>query len=116
MVVIDALDGHIITTLPIGSGCDGVKFDPGMKRVYSSNGEGTMTVVQELNKDSFKVLENVTTILGARTLAVDAKTHHLYLPSAEYNPAQAATTENPRPRRTMKPDSFFVIDIAPLKK
>ena len=116
MVVVDALDGHIVTTLPIGDGCDGVKFDPGMKRAYSSNGDGTMTVVQEFNKDSFKVLENVTTMSGSRTLAVDTRTHHIYLPSAEYNPAPAATTENPRPRRTMKAGSFAVLDIAPVKK
>jgi YVTN family beta-propeller protein len=115
MVVVDAIDGHIVTSLPIGSGCDGVKFDPGMKRAYSSNGEGTMTVVQEINKDSFKVLENVKTMSGARTIAVDTRTHHLYLPAAEYNPAPAATTENPRPRRTMKPGSFVILDIAPVK-
>jgi hypothetical protein len=87
-----------------------------MKRAYSSNGEGTMTVVQELNKDSFKVLENVATMPGARTLAVDTKTHHIYLPSAEYNPAPAATADNPRPRPAMKPDSFFVMDIAPVSQ
>ena len=115
MVVVDANDGHIVTTLPIGEGCDGVKFDPEMKRAYSSNGEGTMTVVQETDKDNFKVLENVITVSGARTLAIDTKTHHIYLPSAEYNPTPEATTENPRPRRTMKPDSFFVLDIAPVK-
>jgi len=116
MVVIDALDGHVVTTLPIGYGCDGVKFDPGLKRAYSSNGEGTMTVVQEINKDSYKVLENVTTMSGARTLAVDTKSHHVYMPSAEFNPAPEATSENPRPRRTPKPDSFVVMDIAPVKK
>jgi YVTN family beta-propeller protein len=116
MVVVDALDGHVVTTLPIGNGCDGVKFDPVMKRAYSSNGEGTMTVVQELNKDSFKVVENVTTLPGARTLSVDTKTHHIYMPTAEYGPAPAATAENPRPRRTIKPGTFLVMDIAPVKK
>lgn len=116
MVVVDALDGHVVTSLPIGNGCDGVKFDPALKRAYSSNGEGTMTVVQELNKDSFKVLENVTTLPGARTLAVDTKTHHIYLPTAEFGPAPAATAENPRPRRTIKPGTFIVMDIALLKK
>jgi DNA-binding beta-propeller fold protein YncE len=115
MVVIDALDGHIVTTLPIGDGCDGVKFDPELKRAYSSNGEGTMTVVQELNKDSFKVLENVITARGARTLAIDAKSHHIYLPSAEFNPSPAATSENPNPRPSIKPGSFYVMDIAPIK-
>jgi DNA-binding beta-propeller fold protein YncE len=116
MVVVDANDGHVITTLPIGDGCDGVKFDQEMKRAFSSNGDGTMTVVQELNKDNFKVLENFNTMPGARTLAIDTKTHHIYMPSAEYNDSPAPTNENPRPRRTMKPDSFLVMDIAPVKK
>jgi len=61
MVIINALTGKVITTLPIGDRCDGVAFDPGKKRAYSSNGDGTMTVVQEVNPDSFKVLENVST-------------------------------------------------------
>ena len=116
MVVVDANDGHIVANLPIGEGCDGVKFDPGMKRAYSSNGVGTMTVVQESDKDSFKVIENVTTMPGARTLAVDTRTHHIYMPTAEFDPAPPATTDNPRPRRTTKPDSFYIIDIAPVKK
>jgi hypothetical protein len=115
MIVVDALDGHIVSKLPIGEGCDGVKFDPGLKRAYSSNGEGTMTVVQEVDKDNFKVLETFPTMPGARTLAVDVRSHHVYMPSAEYEPAAAATTENPRPRRTMKPDTFAVLDIAFVK-
>jgi YVTN family beta-propeller protein len=115
MVVVDAVDGHVVTSLPIGDGCDGVKFDPILKRAYSSNGEGTMTVVEEINKDSFRVLENLSTMAGARTLAVDTKTHHIYLPSAEFNPAPEATAENPRPRRSPKPDSFVILDVAPVK-
>lgn len=113
MVVVDAIDGHVVTNLPIGGGCDGVKFDPVLKRAYSSNGEGTMTVVQELNKDSFKVAETVTTMPGARTLAVDIKTHHIYMSVAEYNPSTEATASDPRPRRTTKPGSFVILDIAP---
>jgi YVTN family beta-propeller protein len=115
MVIVDAANGKVVTTLPIGGGCDGVKFDPGLKRAYSSNGEGTMTVVQEINKDSFKVLETVPTMPGARTLAVDTRTHHIYLPSAEYETAPAATAPNNRQRRTMKPDSFTLLDFAYLK-
>ena len=60
MVIMDAIDGHIVTTLPIGDGCDGVKFDPTLKRAFTSNGEGTMTVVQEVNRDSFKVMEKLS--------------------------------------------------------
>jgi DNA-binding beta-propeller fold protein YncE len=116
VVVVDAEDGHVVANLPIGDGCDGVKFDPGMKRAYCSNGEGTMTVIQELGKDSYKVLENITTMAGARTLALDTRTHHIYSPTAEMNPAPAATADNPEPRRTAKPDSFFIMDIAPVQK
>jgi len=116
MVVVDAIDGHVVANLPIGDGCDGVKFDPEMKRAVSSNGEGTMTIVQEVDKDNFKVLENIKTERGARTLAIDTKTHHIYTPSAEFNPAPAATADNPRPRPSAKPGSFFVMDIAPVKK
>jgi DNA-binding beta-propeller fold protein YncE len=116
MIVVDANDGHVVAKLPIGDGCDGVKFDAGLKRAYSSNGEGSMTVVQELDKDNFKVLTTITTMSGARTLALDNTTHHIYTPTAEFNPAPAPTANNPHPRRTPKPDSFYVMDIAPGKK
>ncbi len=114
MVVVNAIDGKVIATLPIGDGCDGVKFDPALKRIYSSNGEGTMTVVRESENDNYKVMETVPTMASARTMAVNTRSHHLYLPAAEYNPAPEATTDNPRPRRTIKPDSFVIIDIAPV--
>jgi DNA-binding beta-propeller fold protein YncE len=116
MVIVDANDGHIVSNLPIGEGCDGVKFDQTLKRAYASNGEGTITVVQESGKDSFKVLENIKTMPGARTLALDPGTHHIYSPTAEMNPAPAATADNPRPRRSPKPGTFVVMDIAPAEK
>ena len=109
MVVMDATDGHIVTTLPIGDGCDGVKFDPTMKRAFTSNGEGTMTVVQEVTKDSFKVVENFPTASGARTLAVDTKTHHIYMSASE---STAGAGGNGRPG--MNQGQFFVMDIAPV--
>jgi YVTN family beta-propeller protein len=110
MVISDAEAGKVITTLPIGDRCDGVAFDPGLKRAYSSNGEGSITVVQEENKDSFKVLETVTTVRGARTITLDKTTHHLYLPAAEFEPLQGG---NRRP--ATKPGSFMVLDVAPVQ-
>lgn len=115
MVVVDAQTGKVITTLPIGDRVDGAAFDPVKKRAYSSNGDGTLTVVQEENKNQFKVLENIATQKGARTIAIDKKTHHVFLPTAEFGPAPEATKDNPRPRPTIKPNSFVVLDIAPLK-
>jgi DNA-binding beta-propeller fold protein YncE len=115
MVVLDAETGKVITTLPTGGGVDGAGFDPGLKRAYSSCGEGLLTVVQEENKNSFKVLANVPTQARARTISVSAKTHRIYLPTAEVGPTPEKTTENPRPRPSMKPGTFTVLVVEPVK-
>jgi DNA-binding beta-propeller fold protein YncE len=111
MVVIDAETGKVITTLPIGDRCDGVAFDSEKKRVYSSNGEGSITVVQEENSNSYKVLETVTTKPGARTIAIDKTTHHLYLTTAEYEAIPSSSNSRP----ALKPNSFQILDIETLK-
>jgi DNA-binding beta-propeller fold protein YncE len=105
MVVTDANNGKVIATLPIGAGCDGVAFDAQTKRIFSSDGEGTMTVIQQESPDRYKVLENVTTMPGARTKTLYKASHHLYLSSAEFEPGTG--------RRPAKPDSFKVMDIKP---
>lgn len=114
MMVIDSDNGMVVAKLDIGDGVDGVAFDPILKRAYSSNGEGTMTVVQEETRSTFKVVENFATMRGARTIAVNPKTHKIYLPVAEYQPAPAATTENPRPRPAVKANSFMILEIKSL--
>jgi YVTN family beta-propeller protein len=111
MVIVDAISGKVITTLPIGEGCDGAAFDPFYKRVYSSNGEGTMTVVQEENENSFRVLETIPTQPSARTITLDKTTHHIYMPAAEF---ESAPSENNR-RPAIKPNSFAILDIETLK-
>lgn len=111
MVVADALSGKVITTLPIGERVDGVAFDPGLRRVYSSNGEGTMTVVQQLNANEYKVLENVPTRPGARTIAIDKKTHYIFLSTAEYGPAKEKSADNPGSRPQLKPNTFTLLKI-----
>jgi len=115
MVVLDSENGKVIATLPIGERVDGVEFDPGMKRAYSSNGDGTLTVIEEKGKDAFAVVENVLTQKGAKTLAVDTKTHHVFLPTADFGETPKATPENPRPRPTIKPGTFVVLDVEPVK-
>lgn len=111
MVVTDAETGKIITTLPIGDRCDGVAFDPEKKRAYASNGEGSITVVQEENANSFKVLETITTQPGAKTIAINKTSHHLYLTTAEYETAPTAANRRP----PVKPNSFVILDIETLK-
>lgn len=113
MVIMDAETGKVVGKLPIGERADGAGFDPGLKRAYSSNGDGTLTVVEEVSQDSFRVVENVVTQKGARTLAVDTKTHHLFLPTAEYGETPAPTADNPRPRPAIVPGSFVVLEVEP---
>lgn len=79
MAVVDAKDGKIVTTIPIGGGVDASGYDPETQLIFASNGEGTLTVVKEISTKEFKVLENISTIKGARTMAVDLKTHRLFL-------------------------------------
>ena len=115
MVVLDAESGKVVATLPTGDRVDGAGFDPGLKRAYSSCGEGVLTVIQEESPNSFKVLANVPTQAGARTISVSAKTHRIYLPTAEFGLTPEKTADNPRPRPTLKPDTFTVLVIEPIK-
>ncbi len=109
MVVVDAVSGKVITTLPIGGRVDGATFDPELKLAFSSNGEGTMTVVKELSPEEFRVIDNVTTLPGARTIALNKSTHHLYLPTAEFE-----APAGPGKRPAVKPGTFMVLDIMPV--
>lgn len=110
MAVVNADTGKVVTTLPIGAGVDANGFDPETSLAFASNGgDGTLTVVHEDSPDKFTVLENATTMRGARTMALDAKTHRVYLVSAEFGPPPAPTAERPRPRPSIVPGSFTMI-------
>ena len=110
MAVVDATNGRILTTLPIGEGCDGVAFDPVTQRAYASNGEGTLTVIASHGHDQFSVAGTIPTQKGARTLAEDEKTHLLYLPTAEFGPAPPAKPGQRR-RGPMLPGSFHLVVV-----
>jgi YVTN family beta-propeller protein len=109
MVVMDAANGKNLAKFPIG-GCDGLVFDPELKLAYTSNGEGTISVVREVNANKFVFVETIQTEPGARTIGIDLLTHRLYLPTAKSVPV-AATTENPRPRPKQIPGTFHVIEV-----
>ncbi|HXB12337.1 MAG TPA: YncE family protein [Bacteroidia bacterium] len=115
MVIVNADNGKIVTTLPIGDRVDATAFDVSLNRVYSSNGDATLTVVQEDGPDKFTVLENVATAKGARTCALNSKTHHVYLPSAEYGAPPAPTADKPKPKPPIKPNSFQILDVEYVK-
>jgi DNA-binding beta-propeller fold protein YncE len=109
MEVVDADAGRVLATLPIGRGVDGVAFDPGTQLAFSSNGEGTMTVVHEESPQKFVVAATVPTRRGARTVALDPRTHRVYTVTAAFGTAPAPTAEQPHPRPPMVPGTFVVL-------
>lgn len=111
MVVVDAANGKVITTLPIDDGCDGVSFDAKKKLAFSSNGIGNITVIKEKDANSFVVQEVVKTQKGARTIALNKATGKLYLSTADFGPKPEPTTENPKPRASIVPNSFVVLVV-----
>jgi YVTN family beta-propeller protein len=85
MAVMNADTGKVITTLPIGDHVDATAFDPDTKLIFNSNGEGTITVIRQDNPDKYSAVETVKTVPKAKTMALDPKTHRLFLSTAESN-------------------------------
>jgi YVTN family beta-propeller protein len=112
MAVVDASSGKVVATPEIGDGPDAAAFDPITGNAFSSNGEGTLTVIHQESPDSYSVLQNVSTQRSARTMALDSKTGKIYLVAAEFGPRPAATPENPRPRPPIVPDSFTILVVS----
>jgi DNA-binding beta-propeller fold protein YncE len=113
MVVLDCESGKVVATLAIGKGVDAAAFDAASGLAFSSNGDGTMTVVHMTDPAKFEVLDNVPTGRGARTMALDAKSHVIYLPAANYEPQAEAkdAKDGKRPRPKMIPGSFRLIVV-----
>ena len=103
--------GAAVASLPIGRGVDGAAFDPDSQTVFSSNGEGTMSIVRELTPDRYVTAQTVATQRGARTMALDPTTHRLYLPTAQLMPAAPASAENPHPRPVPVAGTFVVLVV-----
>jgi DNA-binding beta-propeller fold protein YncE len=111
MVVLKADDGSVITTLPIGTGTDGAVFNPKTMEAFSSQGDGTLTIVKEKNPTTFEVEQTLTTMPGAKTLTLDGKTGHIILIAAEYGPAPATPPGGRPARGPMVPDSFTLLVV-----
>ena len=109
MVVLDADTGKVIATPPIGLGVDADRFDPGTGFAFASTGSGVLSVIHEDSPDKFSFVEDVPTQMGARTMALDPKTHEVFLVTAQFTPPPAAAPDNPHPRGGMVPDSFVVL-------
>ena len=109
LIIMDATNGKIIDKITIGDGCDGVAFNEKEHLIFTSNGDGTITVVKENAANDFKIVETVTTKPGARTITIDPKNNFLFLPASEYEPADL---QNPKARRKMVPGTFQVLVVS----
>jgi DNA-binding beta-propeller fold protein YncE len=122
MIILSATDGHILTDLPIGNGCDGATFNPATMEAFSSQGDGTLTVIKEDSPTSFSVEETVATPARAKVLTLDTKTNQILTITAEYGPVPAPNPQAPPPppgapawmrgpRAPMIPGSFQILVI-----
>lgn len=113
MVMLDANDGKYLADLPIGRGCDGAGFNPKTRECFSSQGDGTLTIIKEKSPTSFVVEQTVKTMPGAKTMTIDSKTGKVLLIAAEYGPAPADQPAQPGrfSRGPMVPGSFSVVVV-----
>ncbi|MDB4911926.1 MAG: hypothetical protein JWO39_2749 [Gemmatimonadetes bacterium] len=110
MAISDYGAGKVLSTAPIGSGVDADRFDPGTGLAFSSNGEGSITVVHEDSPEKFSVAQTIATAPGARTMELDHASHRLYTVTAKFGPVpEHATPDNPRRRPPILPNSFVLL-------
>ena len=111
-VIVNADTGKVITTLPTGEGVDTAGFDPTTMEAFSAQGDGTLTIIKERSPTDFVVEQNVRTMPGGKTLAMDTKLHHAIVIAAEFGSALSPPPSGGRGgRRPMIPDSFTILMI-----
>jgi DNA-binding beta-propeller fold protein YncE len=114
MAISDAVGGKMLKTVPIDGGVDANAFDATTQNAFSSNGAGTLTVVHELSPDSFVVAQSLSTMPGARTMALDVRTHRIYTVSAKMGAAPTKSTpQNPQRRPPVLPGTFTLLELGP---
>ena len=112
MEILDSETGKIVAEVPIGSGPDAAEFDANLGIAFSSNGEGTLTLIKENDPEHFSVLQNVDTQKGARTMAYDPDNHRAYLVTATFDETPPATKEEPKPRPSIVPNSVVILKVS----
>ncbi len=111
MVVMDGATGHILATPHIGAGPDAAIFDPVAQEAFSSNGmDGTLSVIKRTANGSYQTIETIPTEKGARTMALDVKTHSIFLVTAKFVPDNGTPT--PPWRRKVVPGTFTVLEVS----
>jgi DNA-binding beta-propeller fold protein YncE len=113
MEMLDSETGKILASVPIGSGVDGCAFDPTTGLVFASCGDGTMTIAKEEPPGQLKVIQTLTTERGARTLALDSRTHRIYSVTAQFAPETSTPTPGQRSRPNFVPGTFHLLVFGP---
>jgi DNA-binding beta-propeller fold protein YncE len=111
MAVVSIANGQVLTTLPIGNGSDGATFNPETLEAFSTQGDGTLTVVKESSPTSFAVEQTVATPRGARTLTLDAKTGHILTVTSEFGPTPPPQPGQKYARAPQIPDTFQIVVV-----
>ncbi|HJQ12352.1 MAG TPA: hypothetical protein VJ840_15070 [Gemmatimonadaceae bacterium] len=115
LAVVDYNKGAVVTTLPIGQGVDGAGWDPKRRDIYTSNSDGTLTVIHQDSPNKYHVAETVQTGERGRTMGIDPATHRIYIPVAKFGPIPAeSTAANPTRRPPMLPGSFAIVVVEPV--
>ena len=113
MVVVNADTGKVVASPPIGGDPDGNGLIPAPDLLFAACREGLVSVIHQDSADKYSVVGNVTTQFGARTMALDPKTHHVFTVTADFKAAAAPTPDNPRPRPEQIANSFVILELAP---
>jgi DNA-binding beta-propeller fold protein YncE len=116
MTILDTTAGKVIASVSIGANVDGNGFDSGTGLAFSANGDGTLNVVREASPGKFEVVETITTQRGSRTMAIDPKTHNIYLPAAQFIQPKETTQTGSKPRLKMVKGSFEVLVVGKEQK
>ncbi len=109
LAVVNAHNGHVITTLPIGKHVDATAFDAATHEIISTAADGTLTVIAQDDADHYHVTQTVKTPLRSKTFGLDEKTHRLFVPSAGFGPAPTPTKDNPKGRPPVLSGTFNVL-------
>ncbi len=115
LVVVDATTGKIVSKVEIGEGCDGAAFDNATKNIFTSNGSGTLSVVHEDSPNKYTLVGNFPSKNSARTIAIDEKSHAVFMPAADFEPQTSADADGKMKRGKMIPGSFQIVVMQPSK-
>ena len=111
LAVVDSDTGKLVATPEIGDDPDGDAFDASKGLIYTSNMDGTLSILHEDSPDTYSAVQTVATAYGARTISLDSKTGRVFMATGKFGPEPAPTADNPHPRRPAEPGSFEVLVV-----